>query len=313
MPAPSEKAYRAQPAGVVDFAVSMAMHENGGTDNKDGSTMGTSGQDSGNHIIAAGGNQSLARGLGILALLAQEGGEMGIRDIGRRLDISTSIVHRLVRTLSETGFVEQNAATQRYRIGFKAFDVGNSYLRFHNLESLAAAELSKLANEHQLNAFLGVIQGDAAVYLITMQSSAPITIRSVPGTRAPLHTTAIAKAIMADWPDDAILNLLGQRRLEAVTPHTRTDPQEILKDIRAARRKGYAVSDQEYVEGVLTIGASIRDRSGLTIAAISGAVPRHLYRNSDIGRIGNLVMQAADRISAALGAPSRPSGAERAG
>jgi DNA-binding IclR family transcriptional regulator len=260
-------------------------------------------QDANSSITPAGGNQSLARGLGILALLAQEEGELGIRDIARRVGISSSIVHRLVRTLCEMGFVEQNVSTQRYRIGFKAFDVGNSYLRFHNLETIAARELAALANEHQLNAFLGIIQGSAVVYLMTMQSSSPITIRSAPGTRAPFHSTAIAKAILADWPDDAILKLLGREPLVAVTSHTKTQPMEILKDIHDARRRGYAVSDEEYVEGVLTIGAPIRDRSGLAIAAISGAVPRHLHKSGDTARIARLVMQAAARISAGLGAP----------
>jgi DNA-binding IclR family transcriptional regulator len=78
---------------------------------------------------------------------------------------------------------------------------------------------------------------------------------------------------------------------------------DILKDIHAARRRGYAVSDEEYVEGVLTIGAPIRDRSGLAIAAISGAVPRHLHKSSDTARIARLVMLAAARISTGLGAP----------
>jgi len=262
-------------------------------------------QGHGGDIIAAGGNQSLARGLSILALISQEEGEVGVRDIARRMGISSSIVHRLVRTLSDMGYLEQNLSTQRYRIGFKAFDVGNSYLRFHNLESIAARELAVLANEHQLNAFLGIIQGSAVVYLMTMQSSAPITIRSAPGTRAPFHSTAIAKAILADWPDEAILKLLGRGPLQAVTSRTKTKPTEILKDIHDARRRGYAISDEEYVEGVLTIGAPVRDRSGLAIAAISGAVPRHLHKSSDTARVASLVMQAADRISAALGAPRR--------
>ncbi|MEN3366443.1 MAG: hypothetical protein V7606_3717 [Burkholderiales bacterium] len=257
-----------------------------------------------NDIISAGGNQSLARGLAILGLFAEESGELGVRDIARRLDISSSITHRLVRTLSEMGFLQQNPETQRYRIGSKAFEIGNTYLRFNNLETIAARELSVLADVHQLNTFLGIIEGKTVVYLLTMQSSGPITVRSVPGTRAPLHSTAIAKAILADLSDDEILKVLGPGSLEAVTPHTKTDPLAILKDIHEVRRKGYAISDEEYVDGVLTIGASVRDRTGLAIAGISGSVPRQLHKNSDTPRIGKLLIEAAARISKALGAPS---------
>jgi DNA-binding IclR family transcriptional regulator len=202
------------------------------------------------------------------------------------------------------GFLQQNPETQRYRIGSKAFEVGNSYLRFNNLETIAARELSVLADVHQLNTFLGIIEGNTVVYLLTMQSSGPITVRSVPGTRAPLHSTAIAKAILTDLSDDEILKVLGPGPLEAVTPHTKTDPLAILKDIHEVRRKGYAISDEEYVDGVLTIGASVRDRTGLAIAGISGSVPRQLHKNSDTPRIGKLLIEAAARISKALGAPS---------
>jgi DNA-binding IclR family transcriptional regulator len=262
-------------------------------------------------IISAGGNQSLARGLTILALFAEESDELGVRDIARRLNISSSITHRLVRTLAELGFLEQNPATQRYRIGFKAFEVGNTYLRFNNLETIAARELSALANDHQLNTFLGIIEGNSVVYLMTMQSSAPITVRSAPGTRAPLHSTAIAKAMLADLSDDAVLKVLGPGPLKAVTSHTKTDPLAILKEVRDVRRKGYAISDEEYVDGVLTIGAAIRDRAGLAIAGISGSVPRRLHKNSDTPKIGKLLTEAAARISRALGAPSQPAPAVR--
>ena len=82
---------------------------------------------------------------------------------------------------------------------------------------------------------------------------------------APVHE---AGAQIGVEQEDAILNILGPGPLEAVTSHTKTDPLEILKDIREVRRKGYAISDEEYVDGVLTIGAAIRDRAGLAIAGL---------------------------------------------
>jgi DNA-binding IclR family transcriptional regulator len=255
------------------------------------------------HQTATGGNQSLARGLTVLANLANIDGEMGIRDIARRMDLSTSIVHRLVKTMAELGFLEQNAETQRYRIGHKAFEVGYSYIKSHRLETVAPSELNRLAQEHQLNAFLGVLQGRSLVYLMTVQSSGPIAIRATVGGRVPLHTTAMSKAIMIDFPDEAILEMIGTGKMAKPASGTITDPAKFLKDIRQSRLRGFAVSNNELVEGVFSVAVPVRDISGNAVAAIAGSIPSHLHKPVDTMRIAKLVSQAAVNISLGLGAP----------
>ncbi|WP_332816001.1 IclR family transcriptional regulator [Ramlibacter sp.] len=254
-------------------------------------------------MIKGGGNQSLARGLEILSQLARDEEGVGVRDLARQLNLSPSITHRLVKTLAEFGFLEQDEATQRYRIGHRAFEVGNTYLRHNSLETVAPPIVRALAQEHQLNAFIGVMRGRHIVYTMVFASSAPVAVMSSPGTRAPLHTMAQGKAILADQPDDAILELLGPEPYPKLTETTITRGADFLKDVAECRKRGYATGDGEFVPGVFNIAAAIRDRSGAAVAALSGSLPRHLHRRSDTPKIAKSIVEAAQRISRALGAP----------
>ncbi|MGE4339567.1 MAG: IclR family transcriptional regulator [Pigmentiphaga sp.] len=256
-------------------------------------------------MVKAGGNQSLARGLEVLVHMSTQDQGMGVRDLARQMNISPSITHRLVKTLAEFGFLEQEASTQRYRIGHRAFEVGNTYLRENSIETVAPQIVKTLAHEHHINAFIGVIRGRHIIYTMVFGSSAPVAVITTPGTRAPLHTSAQAKAILADLPDDAILDLLGPEPYTTFTTTTITSGADFLKDVADCRRRGYATGDGEFVEGVYNIGAAIRDRTGTAIAALSGSVPSSLHKLADTPKLAKLIVEAASQISRSLGAPEK--------
>lgn len=252
---------------------------------------------------AAAANQSVARALRVLCALAESRDGLGVRELARTLAVSPSIAQRLVSTLADFGFAEQEPS-RRYRVGVRAFAVGNAYLSAHALASAGLAELRQLAEEHRLNGYLGVLRGQDVVYLITSQSSGPIAIRSAPGERTHLHSTALGKAILAQMGDVAAEQLLGSAPYARLTPRTRTRFAQLRPDLQAARRLGYALSDEENLTGVFAIGAPVRDAAGATVAAISGALPRHEVTRTGLPKLCRLVRQAAERISARLGAPT---------
>jgi len=246
-------------------------------------------------------NQSVARALRMLRALAEARDGLGVRELARALAVSPSIAQRLVSTLADYGFVEQEPS-RRYRVGVQAYAVGNAYLSSHALASAGLAELRVLAEEHQLNAYLGVLRGREVVYLLTLQSSGPIAIKSAPGAHTHLHSTALGKAFLAQMDDDAAERLLGAQPYLRLTPRTRTRFATLQPDLQVARRTGHAVSDEENLVGVYAVGAPVRDASGAAVAAISGALPRHTVTRADLPRLGRLVREAAARISARLGA-----------
>jgi DNA-binding IclR family transcriptional regulator len=243
--------------------------------------------------------------------MAEAGDELGVREIARRLNIASSIAQRYVSTLAEWGFVEQVDDNQKYRIGYRAFQVGQSYVARTRLQEVSLPELRRMAEKEQINAYLGVLRDSSVIYLEALQSKGPIAITSMPGTRGALHSTACGKALLADLSDEEVAAHLGPEPYERKTASTKTTFKQVIQDIRRVRRVGYASSDGENLPSVFAIGVGVRDSSGRVVAAISGALPRIDLHERDHERLRDAVLAAAQRVSLRLGAPIASPSAER--
>lgn len=247
------------------------------------------------------GSLSLERGLSVLEVLQASDEPVGVREIARRLELSAPAIQRLLNTLAGHGYVEQAADTRRYRIGHSVLALAQHVLRKDRLVGLAEPELQALAAEGCFNAFLGVRRGSVGLYLLAVQSRSPVVIRSSPGERMALHSTALGKALLLGLFDDAIGEFLGDAPLERFTPRTVTEPGRLISQLRTAHAIGYTTSLDENILGVISVGAPVRGATGSVIAAISVAYPRSVGPQVEIAEVGEKVMAAAARISVGLG------------
>jgi DNA-binding IclR family transcriptional regulator len=247
-------------------------------------------------------SQSVTRAVEILQLLSDHG-TLGVRDIARRMALSPTIVHRLVSTLAAHGLAEQAADTQKYRIGYRAFRIGSSFLQHNDLDRASTPELVTLAEQHHVNSFLGVLRGGAVVYLKVVKSNGPIAINNEPGSLALPHSTAFGKVLLAALPDKQAQEVLGKEPYKRMTRKTRVTFRALLPELREVREKGFAISDEENLVNVYSAGAPVRDSSGAVVAALSGAVPRQGLTKREIEAMNQLVKAAADNVSRRMGAP----------
>jgi DNA-binding IclR family transcriptional regulator len=250
---------------------------------------------------AAAGSQSLERGLDILEVVEAEGSVIGVREIARRLDLSPTIVQRMVTSLAKRGYVDKDAETARYRLGYRALALGANSGAGADYIGTARRELERLARVHSLNGFVSVLHDNRAVYLLAVQAEGPVAIKVAPGSEMPLHSTAAGKVLLASQSDDEARKLLGHGKLAAITPHTVTDPAAVIGGLARVRKQGFATVSEENIRGVLSVGAPIRDRTGRTLAALSVAFPKYLDAGLTLHSVTPLVVAAAERASRAVG------------
>lgn len=262
--------------------------------------------------VESGENQSVTRAIDILNLLADTTEPLGVREIARRLDLAPSNVQRLIKTLAKASFLEQTEDTQRYKIGYRAFQVGSAFVGQNSLYSAVMPELYTLA-EHHVTGFLGVLRDRSVVYLATVQSEGPIAITHRPGSQTHMHSTAMGKALLAEMDDNDIRALLGSGPLPRLTPRTKVALPQLMKEIEAIRRNGYATSEEENRQGFFSAGAVVRGASGAAVAVVSGAVPTAILKANDRTTIVRQVLEAAQNASRKLGAPNIPTPAGRGG
>jgi DNA-binding IclR family transcriptional regulator len=250
---------------------------------------------------ARSGSQSLERGLDILEMIEAENGDIGVRELARRLELSPTIVQRLVTSLAVRGYIEKNTETSRYRLGHRSMILGASGERGVDYLATARRELDRLAQEHHLNGFVSILRSGRAIYLLAVQAVG-LAIRVSIGSEMPLHSTAAGKVLLASLDDGAARKVLGHRKLMAITPHTITDPAALIASLAKVRRQGFATVVEENIPGVLSVGAPITDRAGAVVAALSVAFPKYLESGLTLQGSIPLVTAAALRISRTLGA-----------
>ncbi|MDX6741515.1 IclR family transcriptional regulator [Actinocorallia sp. A-T 12471] len=198
--------------------------------------------------------QSVDRALAVLRAFRDGGPTLGISELSRRLELSTSTAHRLARSLVTAGFLEQDAAGARYRLGPTVAELGQ--LGFHQRGlHRAGPELAALGRATSTTVDLAMHSEREALILVG-DSVRPDTGL---GLRRPLHSTALGKVLLA-WSPPSDLDDLGP--LPAMTDRTIVDPAELREELAQVREDGYAVNDGESQDGVRTLAVPVLDRAG---------------------------------------------------
>jgi DNA-binding IclR family transcriptional regulator len=248
-------------------------------------------------------NQSLERGLALLDLLDGHPAQLGIREMARTLALSPAIIQRLANTLVRAGYVEQVPETRRYRLGYRSLLLGAAMRRDDRLLATASGELQRLADDHRLNGYLGVLRDGNVIYLHCAQSSGPIAVRIMPGARCNPHSTAMGKALLAELPPEGVALVVGAPPYERFTANTITEPAPLAEELATIRQQGFAFAREENLPGVISIGTVIRDMSGKVVAAMSVAFLSSERGEAEWPRITQMILDAAHRCSQSLGHP----------
>jgi DNA-binding IclR family transcriptional regulator len=246
-------------------------------------------------------NMSLENGLDVLDLLKEADEPLGVREIARRLDLSASVTQRLLNSLAGKGYVEQTGNSRRYQIGYAVLALAQHVMDRDRLIALSRAQLDELAAGGCYNGFLGVRRADVGVYVAAVQSQSAVVVRARPGETMPLHSTALGKALLIDMDDGAVSALFGDRPLARLAERTVTDVEQLIDQLRLARSMGYTTAISENLDGIISVGAPVRDATGAIVAAISLAFPRAVFPRVRVPDVAESVMTAAARISIGLG------------
>lgn len=246
--------------------------------------------------------QSLERGL-IALEMAVDGG-VKPSDLAKALGVDRSTAYRLLYTLMVKGYLNQNPSTHEFVANpAKLFELNSKVHEQMDWLSIASRFLNMLRDNTGETANLGVLHDREIVYVGQQRAQETVIVNHSLGARRPLHCSALGKAIIAFLSPAEVDRLLPDDQLPARTLKTITDLQTLKLELNKVRQSGYAVDDEETIEGVRCIAAPILDHSGQVIAAIgiSGPATRVTARTLPI--IAATVVEVARQASTALGAP----------
>ncbi|MGA8818564.1 MAG: IclR family transcriptional regulator [Xanthobacteraceae bacterium] len=234
-------------------------------------------------------SQTLGRGLRLLQAIAEGGEGVAVRELARSAALPRSVVQRLLYTLEAEGFLERHPSQVGYRLAIKLWGLGCAAVRRLTVRDVARPYLEELAARTSEMTKLGVLDGADVVYIDRVEC--PLAVRAyVPiGGRAPAHSVATGKAILAFLPAEKMRSREGA--------HSKT----LQTEFEQIRRRGYAVNRGEWEQAVGAIAAPVFDAQGDAVASIGIILPSHRLTAAKATQMGTLTAAAAVEISRKLG------------
>jgi IclR family KDG regulon transcriptional repressor len=241
---------------------------------------------------------SVRKALEILAVFTVSEPEWPLSALARRLHLPKSTAHNLLRTLQSFDFVQQDRERRAYRLGPRALEMGLTFSQSSEVLAQARPVLRRIAQSTLETVKLGIISNDEVLIVAALESPHQLHTRGDVGTRWPLHSTSLGKAILSALTAEECKRIVRTRGLQQFTEHTLTSWRQLSHELEAIRARGYATDFEENEPGVLCVAAPIMDALRGSVAAISVSGPRIRLEDKRLSELADQVLAAAQSISA---------------
>ena len=244
------------------------------------------------------------RCLAIIELLSDGARSLPLGEIAERLSLPKSGAHRLLATLVDVGWAEQDPETSFYRLTMRFAILGQQFYVATGIPDMCQPLLDRLARECREFARLAVVDGHSLVWVAHSQgaSSGLMYQPSLTTNTVPLYATASGKAWLATLPaDEAVQNIAkngGFKDVDMYGPNVIRSMEGLLRELKATARRGYGLAFNEAEFGVTALAVAVRSgKSGRALGTVSIAGPSARMTEKRVHELASLVLRSASALS----------------
>jgi IclR family KDG regulon transcriptional repressor len=245
--------------------------------------------------------KSVERALRVLDLFSISSHRLGIAEISRELGLAKGTVQGLVKTLANEGLLSQDVATQKYQLGPKVYELGVIFGKSFEVNQKALILADDIAKRQKLTVRIGI--WDRGSVLVTLNAHARVGI--VPAgdfpLRVPAYCTGLGKALVAFFDQRELELYIEQTELNAYTPNTIIDKNELREELKLIKTLGYSISNEEHWLHRGAIAAPIFGRNDFPIASIALVGDPARFLGDEKDKLIIELMNAAREVSESMG------------
>lgn len=244
--------------------------------------------------------KSVALTFRIIEELANAGEPIGVSELARRVGEAKARIHRHLVTLRDLGILAQDRQSERYRLGWKLFQLGQAVASQSEIQVIADPHLRRLRDKTKLTSLLAVPTNDQMIVVHVVESESPIAVAVRKGLLLPAHASAHGRLMLAFSAPEFADRVLS-KPLRKLAPGTLVEPRKIRKRMEHARAELYDWTENETAYGVNSIAAPVLTKQNELIAAV-GIAGTHLQVAFPLDpALIRLVRACAAKISAEFG------------
>lgn len=252
--------------------------------------------------------KSVASALKVLLQFVTAQGPLSVSGISEASGLTKGQVSKILKTLRDYDFLEQNPSTQKYTVGLNAFALGNHYINANELSRQSLPVMRKLVDDSGHSAVLSIMRGTNVIHLMAVEGRLFVDGRWRVGRWMPYHSTASGKLLLAHGEPEVIDALLRTRGLPRITASTITNEQQFRATLQRVRAQGFATSRNETHVGTAALAVPIYGADSRAIATLGLICPEHLLTAAEEDRLVPMLHRYARELSLRMGAETYPFG-----
>jgi IclR family pca regulon transcriptional regulator len=210
---------------------------------------------------------TLAKGLAVLSSFDKQRPAMTLSEAARASGLSRATARRILRTLTELGYVAQNG--RAFSLSSGILKLGFAYLATQNWIEQATPLMRALSEEFHESCSAAILEHTEIVYVARFPARRIMSVALSVGTRLPAFHTALGRIQLGYLDDGELWRRLMSLRVEAYTPSTITDVQALYERVQDDHAQGFSIVDEELERGLRSIAVPVLHRDGQAIAALN--------------------------------------------
>lgn len=240
--------------------------------------------------------------------------DWGVRELAEILGVPPSGAHRILGVLESAGLIETDEATGRYRPSLELYRIAwraAANVPFSHAAIPVLRDLVAACNETALLGLYDPVRLEMIV-AASVESSHPVRYVVRLHEWVSVHAGASGLAIMAFLSPTEREAIVRRTGLRPFTGNTITDAVRLEKELEVIRRRGYAFSRSQRLDGAVGIAAPVFGGAGAVIGDVILTIPEQRFNMRAEADFARLVMKHAELVTARIGGEPRRNGGRSA-
>jgi len=223
-----------------------------------------------------------------------------VSSIASDLSLPAPTIHRIAIELERLGYLEREPGSRQLTVSEPLVNLASNVLLAASGKAVVQAILRRLSEAVGEMCSLAVQVGDEVVYIASAEPQQDLMLSFRAGRKAPIYCTSSGRVFLAQLSDAELRTYLEGSRRKAHTSFTLTGASHIIREVRAVRAQGYALSNQEYILHIVGAAVPVTTPEGKLLAALSVSALNMRASIPDLRAFLPQLQRAAAELAACL-------------
>lgn len=211
--------------------------------------------------------QSLEKGLKVIQTFSEKSPTLTISETSEKTGYSRPTARRILLTLEHLGFAQfQNGV---FSLTAQTLSLGYAYLSSQSMWDIARPFMQEFVKHTGESSSIAVLDGTDIIYVARVPTKRIMTITLNVGSRLPAYATSMGHVLLAHLSQEELDIYLEKATFDKLTEKTLTTKEQLIKELKRVRERGWDMVEQQLEEGLRSIAAPIKNAEGKVFAAIN--------------------------------------------